>query len=72
MAGPLIIHEIEPEAFTVPPGWMLIGLGRCRSCDQAIAWCLTSHDKRAPIDRDGTNHFATCPDADAWRRFHRG
>jgi hypothetical protein len=66
--GPAIA---QAEPFTIPEGYALLGLGACRSCGQAIAWCLTRNDKRAPIDRDGTSHFATCPSADAWRRRHR-
>jgi len=61
----------EPEPFSVPDGWLLLGLGVCRSCGTAIAWCQTPKGKRAPIDRDGTSHFATCPSADAWRHRRR-
>lgn len=61
----------EPEPFTVPEGWVFLGLGSCRSCGQAIAWALTRNDKRAPVNRDGSSHFATCPAADSWRRRHR-
>jgi hypothetical protein len=64
-------EEPEPEPWSMPEGWSLLGLGICRSCGQAIAWCLTKRDKRAPVDRDGTPHFATCPSADAWRRRRR-
>jgi hypothetical protein len=39
----------------------------CRSCGAPILWCVTVYDKRAPINQDGTSHFATCPDADSWR-----
>jgi hypothetical protein len=59
------------EPWAVPGGWVFLGLGICRSCGAAIAWCLTRNDKRAPIDRDGTSHFATCPAADAWRHRRR-
>lgn len=41
---------------------------RCRSCSALICWVRTPHGKRMPIDPDGTSHFATCPQADAWRR----
>lgn len=33
--------------------------------------CRTSpgdHEPEAPVDRDGTSHFATCPQADQHRR----
>lgn len=61
----------EPEPFAIPDGWALLGLGVCRSCDQAIAWALTRNGKRAPVNRDGSSHFATCPSSDAWRRRRR-
>lgn len=40
----------------------------CRSCGAPIAWVVTRAGKRAPIDPDGTNHFATCPQAAEWRK----
>lgn len=40
----------------------------CRSCGAPIAWVVTNAGKRAPIDPDGTNHFATCPQAESWRK----
>jgi hypothetical protein len=40
----------------------------CRSCGAPIAWVVTAARKRAPMDPDGTPHFATCPHAAAWRR----
>lgn len=58
----------ELPEWTVPPGYVLDSLGHCRSCHAAIAWYITPTGKRAPVDRDGTSHFATCPDAQAWRR----
>lgn len=58
----------EPAPYAVPTDWIMLGLGACRSCGAPIAWCQTPKGKRAPIDRDGGSHFATCPSADAWRR----
>lgn len=43
-------------------------LGICRSCGAPIWWIRTKAGKRAPVDADGTNHFATCPQADQWRK----
>lgn len=63
--------DTEPEPFAIPDGWAFLGLGTCRSCGQAIAWALTPNDRRAPVDRDGRSHFATCPSADAWRHRER-
>jgi hypothetical protein len=60
-------HFVEPPPYVIPAGWSMLGLGRCRSCAAPVMWCMTHRGKRAPIDRDGTNHFATCPNAAAWR-----
>lgn len=55
-------------------GWIIrvgltpINTGRCRGCDALVLWCLTVNDRRTPIDRDGLSHFATCPEADRFRR----
>lgn len=55
------------------PGWVDPDIppepATCRSCGAAIRWvvALVSR-KRSPIDPDGTSHFATCPDADRWRK----
>jgi hypothetical protein len=59
---------IEPPAWVIPEGWLPDNLARCRSCDAQVMWCVTPKGKRAPIDRDGVNHFATCPQASSWRR----
>jgi hypothetical protein len=53
------------------PDWVAIAGERaraCRSCGAPILWCVTLNDRNAPINADGTSHFATCPDADSWRR----
>lgn len=44
----------------------------CRSCHAPILWVTTHRGKRAPINPDGSAHFATCPQADAWRKGSRG
>lgn len=40
----------------------------CRSCAAPVLWVDTYGGKRAPLNADGTSHFATCPQADQWRR----
>lgn len=45
----------------------------CRSCGEPIIWCITSKGKKMPVDEPEndeptTSHFATCKDADHWRR----
>jgi hypothetical protein len=58
-------------AWTVPEGYLLLSLGYCKGCGEPIAWALTRMDRRAPLDRDGTSHFATCPVAARFRRRTR-
>lgn len=47
---------------------------QCRSCGEHIVWCITAKGKKMPIDvpvvegEPTTSHFATCPDADKWRK----
>lgn len=43
--------------------------GRCQGCGQPVVWVTHKNSTRAPYDRDGTNHFATCPERE---RFKRG
>lgn len=41
----------------------------CRSCCTTIRWAIhETTSKRMPVNPDGTSHFATCPQADAWRK----
>jgi len=41
----------------------------CRSCGARILFVRSLRTgKLAPLDPDGTSHFATCPEAAAWRR----
>lgn len=55
-------------AWAVPFGWERGDVSTCRSCAAPIMWCRTPRNLRAPINPDGTSHFATCPQADAWRK----
>jgi len=41
---------------------------KCRSCGAPIEWVKTDAGKWMPVDPDGTSHFATCPDAEKWRK----
>ena len=59
---------IVPEGWDVPEGWTLVSLSVCAGCRRSIGWALTPKGRNAPIDRDGTNHFATCEQAAAFRR----
>jgi hypothetical protein len=59
----------EGDAFRIPLEWVPSAkTSRCRSCDAMIVWCMTPRQKRAPVNPDGTSHFASCPDADRWRK----
>ena len=65
------MFDDEVPAFvgwTLPEGWKPDNIGRCRSCRAEVLWCITPAGKKAPVDPDGTSHFASCPDATAWRR----
>jgi hypothetical protein len=42
--------------------------GRCRSCGAEMLWVVTRNGRHAPYDRDGKSHFASCPEAKAWRK----
>lgn len=53
------------------------GVSSCASCDGLILWVITPRGKPMPVDAEPdsagryTSHFATCPDADGWRRRRR-
>lgn len=40
----------------------------CTGCRQSIYWITTAKGAKAPINRSGTSHFATCPEAHHFRR----
>ncbi len=45
----------------------------CKSCGATINWCVTDKGKKMPVDvpegsEPTTSHFATCPDANTWRK----
>jgi len=68
MFGDDELEELNTTTWAVPLGWTADNVGQCRSCGATVMWCLTSNGKKAPIDRDGKSHFATCPQADSWRK----
>ena len=61
-------YKGPPFGWTLPAGHEFDNLGKCRSCGADIAWCFTRAGKRAPVNPDGTSHFATCPQAETWRK----
>lgn len=59
----------EGDRFAVPEGYVPDEhSARCRSCNALVVWVKTRSEKRMPLDPDGKSHFASCPQADAWRR----
>jgi len=56
------------KPWSIPLGWRADNQSKCRSCGAEIMWCITPGEKRAPLNRDGTSHFATCPQAADWRQ----
>lgn len=62
-------EEGRPVRWRIPLEWRPGDhVSRCRSCDARIVWCVTPRGKRAPVNPDATSHFASCPDADRWRK----
>jgi hypothetical protein len=74
------MHEAKIEADT---GHKHLQLTRCRSCQRGIVWLKTEGGKNMPVDADTfaqgqppifnpelghISHFATCPNADDWRK----
>jgi len=53
--------------FRIPEGYTYTNTATCRSCAAPVAWAMTPTGRRMPLDPDGKSHFATCPQADAWR-----
>jgi len=51
-----------------PDGWTIIALAVCRGCSRGISWARTPSGRTAPLDRDGGSHFATCEDAERFRK----
>lgn len=43
-------------------------IAHCNSCQAPMLWVVTKLGNRAPLNQDGTSHFATCPDAARHRR----
>lgn len=67
----MTLESVEDERFAGwhrPVAWEITAVSRCRGCGQLIAWARTASGRSAPLDRDGTSHFATCPDAARFRR----
>ena len=69
MKGDQIEVTTDRGTFTVTED----NLAECRSCGESIVWCITASGKKMPVneptdDTPTTSHFATCPEADKWRK----
>jgi hypothetical protein len=56
--------EREPKRYSLEGA----DKGRCRGCGVLIWWVMTEHGRKMPVNQDGTTHYATCPNADEFRR----
>lgn len=43
-------------------------MAACRACGASIRFESTASGKLMPVDADGTSHFATCPQAERFRK----
>lgn len=54
--------------------WLITGQGTCRSCGAELFWCETQNKRRIPVnvppggETVTESHFATCPQANTWRK----
>jgi hypothetical protein len=62
------MNEEFPLPLWAKPESVPIHIGRCRLCGGRVGWVFTMTGKRAPINPDGGNHFATCTKSDSWPR----
>lgn len=62
------VKRMTSAGWSVPDGWRFENLGQCRTCGTPVAWCWTPAGNRAPVEKDGTPHFARCPQAAQHRR----
>ena len=55
--------------FDIPPG---TNKDICKGCSAWIYWIRTNRGSMMPVDPDGTSHFATCPNAQRFRKRKEG
>jgi len=63
----MLSRDVRFAGWSRPSEWSIVSVGVCRGCRQSIAWARTPAGRTAPLNRDGTSHFATCPEADRFR-----
>ena len=56
-----------PLTFEIPEGTRP---ARCRACAEEIYFIPRERqpEKKHPVNADGISHFATCPEADSFRK----
>jgi len=64
----VIVEDDRFRGWHRPGGWTIVNVAPCRGCGALIAWARTFDRNAAPLDRDGTSHFATCPQAERFRK----
>jgi hypothetical protein len=70
----MVPERLEPEDWSAPQtrGYDYgegSDITNCRSCGALVRWATNSEThKKMPVDPDGISHFASCPDADRWRK----
>ena len=67
-ASPDPLPERAPAGRVIPEGYAFTNTGTCSACSAPLSWCTTKAGKRAPLNPDGTSHFADCPEAGRFRR----
>lgn len=76
MDGSALVQEvlavmINGEEWTLP-SWAQtpedLRVAHCKACFAPMLWVLTTKGNRAPLNPDGTSHFASCPEAERFRR----
>lgn len=69
MSGPGMFDATTPDGWVIPLGYVAHFQdppAHCRSCRAEILWATTPKGARAPLNRDGVNHFVTCPQSREW------
>jgi len=67
----VIVDFADGSTFVVPEHWTLPAgqtPSHCRSCGAHVIWLVSRNGKASPFNHDGINHFATCAQADRWRK----
>ena len=58
----------DGRTWELPECYEPANAGHCRGCGQVVLWTTTKAGRKAPLNADGSSHFASCPKADEFRR----